>query len=426
MPEFEPLDTDERPVVAGPESELPGLPGRRWPWQLGMIGLLLAAGTMVILQRSPDSDQPSRTPTAPASPKPTVTQPPLPTVESPTRLVLRPVTLDLPGVVSRFDVAPDGYAVVVSDECPGLPKCRAALATSRDGEHWTRRRLPPGLADGPDVRSLGAGVLVIDQLPDRRWRSRDGGRTWRQVPVTAAPAAPDASSGALVVTDRLGSGALSCSGRHLAVVRRDDGRTAPLRHPPSGIRPCQALPYPDMTGRMWVGGVARVSDRPQVAVSYDTGATWRTWSLPGFRGDADQVWLSVAGTDVYAIVFGPIHESAESFGVLAIFWYDGHRWRQTSRYEGPAREVNRVIACPNGMLLAVQQLLELGDRQHQMVSFDRGHTWAVTDGPVLITNTTPPNALPDLAYYGRSYLPRGLQGLARSTDCRTWRTLGVR
>jgi hypothetical protein len=432
MPEFEPINSDERDLGAGLETELPGVPGRRWPWQVGLVGLLLAAGVLVILQRSPepaaDTDEPHPTPSVTTVAPPVRTPPPLPTVPSPTRLVEHPVTLNLPGDVTDFDVAPDGYAAVLATACTTLSDCNSALATSADGGRWVQRKLPRGIGHGPTVWSLGDGVLVVEQATDqppdlRRWRSGDGGRTWREVSAEPAEPVPDATGGTLIVTTEEYQPV--CGGHRLAVLGRD-GRMAPLRRPPEGIAPCYALAYPDPAGRLWVAGIEPSTRQAAIAVSYDGGYSWRTSLLHGSHLDAEFVWLSLAGTDLYATVFGPLHESPERFGVLAVFWYDFATWDRIARYEGPSRELNGMIACPRGMLLAVQQQLKPFDREHQMVSYDRGRSWALADTRMVVS--TRPSASPyaDHAYYGWWYAPSGSQGVVRSTDCRTWHTLGVR
>ncbi|MQA25346.1 MAG: hypothetical protein GEU94_07725, partial [Micromonosporaceae bacterium] len=355
MPEFEPLTSEDRQLIGEPEPP-PAPPRRRQPWRWTIAAGLVLAGLAVVLAR-PD-DAPDRASEAPGHPAATPghptgsalpTSPSLPAVESPVRLVDRDDALDLPGEVVSFDVAADGHAAAVATDCVTPSRCRASLAVSRDGDRWTRRELPLQVTgEAMRVWSLGGGVLVIEEPGTLRLRSADNGQTWRRVPLKLAEPVEDASAGTLFVTAPDQVYRSPCAGRAIAVLGKDDGRSAPLRSQPRRVNPCAAVAHGDGGGGVWAAGVDPVSGQPAVAHSPDHGATWKTSPLPDV-GEAVDVWPSIAGPQVYVVVFGPTRESPRNYGVTAVFRKAGDGWVRTVRRTDPSRDIQGMIACPDGM-----------------------------------------------------------------------------
>ncbi|MGH3735075.1 MAG: hypothetical protein ACRDT6_05575 [Micromonosporaceae bacterium] len=422
MPEFEPLTSDDRRLIGA--SEPPAIPSgrRRWRswWRVGGVVLLLAGLATVAVRgsESPPVPRPGAVPSrAPAQTAP------LPVVGSPVILERGTAPLDLDGELASFDVAPDGYALV-GTSCVTSDRCRAGVAVSPDGVRWSARKLPADVAaDVLTVWSLGGGVLVVEEPGRLRLRSGDGGRTWSRVSTAPAAAVPDATPGVLTLAPTGGLRHAPCAGTRLAVVRHDTGRTAPLRHQPLGMHPCAVM----VKGRwLWVAGIDPVSRQPVVALSGDRGAGWATLPVPDLGGEAERVWLSVAGSELYLTVFGPLPESPVRFGVVAVYLHTRHGWVRTVRYTGPSEEISGMIACPDGMLLAVLHPLAPYQRARQLVSYDRGRSWSLAEGTALVISSTPSSPRGDGARYGWAYTSLGREGLVRSTDCRTWHQLPVR
>lgn len=427
MPEFEPLTSQDRQLIGEPERPPPSSPRGGWRVRAGFAAALLLIGVAAVMSRSQSAPDTAAEPPAAAPSRPAAPAPLLPAVESPIRLQPDTVALDLPGQVVSFDVAPDGYAAVVATRCVTPSRCRATLGVSPDGARWTRRRLPSQVAsESVTVWSLGGGVLVVELPRVLRLRSGDGGRTWKEVSLAPAEQVWNVSAGTVTVTLGQRPRRAPCAGQQVAVVRRDTGRTARLAHQPPRVDSCAVMAQGVRQDTLWAAGVDRETHQPVVAFSGDGGTGWATWPLPDFDGVVERVWLSIAGPHVYVTVFGPLGANPESFGVIAVYRRVVDGWVRTVRYTGPAGEINGMIACPDGMLLAVQQEQGSFRRPRQMVSYDHGRSWAVADSAVLVTvsNPTSPRGYGDR--YAWAYTPMGRRGLVQSADCRTWRGLPVR
>jgi photosystem II stability/assembly factor-like uncharacterized protein len=179
--------------------------------------------------------------------------------------------------------------LVVGDAVNG----RAAVFTTNDaGEHWTRRQPPPALPNEGSFAASGTCAAVqrrrfawfVTGGPGaaRVFRSQDGGQSWS---VTATPIRNDSPSAgifsiglsdlqrAIIVG---GDYSKPAEASKNIAVSADSGRTwtVPPSAPP-GFR--SAIVYVQKK-KMWIAAGTSGSD-----VSYDDGATWKTFDTGAFN-----------------------------------------------------------------------------------------------------------------------------------------------
>ena len=199
-------------------------------------------------------------------------------------------------------------------------------ATSDAGVTWVVRTAPAGVATSRASRQLWVfdrQTVMVGNVTDgsERWLSADGGRTWAKpeqsaptpvasvpqaavlvpgpkstpAPITSAPSTPPSSAPAEVST-----------GPTDFTVIVPDGTTGRLPGPPGVELTSNVVAASD--GSSWAGCLRLPTHEPCVAVTTDSGKSWRTSQLPALpasSGDTpprpDQV-STVDGRTVYLSV----------------------------------------------------------------------------------------------------------------------------
>jgi hypothetical protein len=184
--------------------------------------------------------------------------------------------------------------------------CDPELYVSTDsGKTWTSRPTPPG-SGGADLGSASLTALSpelvvwiqrriltvaevealasgdtsgVESPPHRPWISRDAGTTWQQVVIDTQPLA--AVPNGVRPVDCALLDVLTCN---IGAIDPATGRFAPLAGQPTGIteeeRWTETANIP-LDGRLWVPGLDPVTNKPAVAISSDSGRTWRTHVFTG-------------------------------------------------------------------------------------------------------------------------------------------------
>ncbi|HEX6075986.1 MAG TPA: sialidase family protein [Micromonosporaceae bacterium] len=418
MPEFEPIQLVGVDAESSPDVIESG-PDRRWEFPGYLATVAVLAALTVIAVGAPEPRPPTSRPATSPGPLPTIPrgQP------SPVSIHFPPVVLDLPGEVRFLDMGPTGYTAVTAFDCTAAGPCVGSLAVSDDLWRWERRSLPDGAFKlrTPMPMVLGHGALLIESNARdtmRRWHSGDGGRSWRSVPTRRSPPVPDASAGRVVV-DRAGSlSRRHCGPGVVSVIRSDTGRLAPLRQQPA-LQACEATPFPDPAGRLWVAVLDPVSGGPAVAMSSDAGRSWSTAELPGVAGHSLSVSISYVGSDVYAVVVGALPNPR-----FTIFRYTDRGWTPTWRTTGTEPEnMEFPVVCPDGLLLSASwEGGHLLRNLQLLFSVDHGRNWHLAARKHEFTvKAVPLNG--SSAWYGwyGGESPRPVV----SGDCRHWGVLPV-
>lgn len=230
-------------------------------------GLVILALLAWLVVREP-AGQP-----APAVATPSVTSSAGPTVD----LVVPVPASTLDQLVFLDDVR----AVALRSDCPPARGqsgvCRRTLLVSEDaGARFEVRGRLPVSADGAQLLLADAGgvVAVIDERTFTTiFRSRDGGRTWTEVPLVGGTPAPLPAHTAVMTTPTPGCPQRCGDLFWLDVVT---GTTHALPTQPGGPQGgfwYASPPTPD-------GALAATNAVGTVAVSVDRGATWTRSELP--------------------------------------------------------------------------------------------------------------------------------------------------
>jgi hypothetical protein len=163
-----------------------------------------------------------------------------------------------------------------ADSGPPRQVCAELLASSDGGASWLSRgaiTYPPRILGTLTLMRFVGGAADPSQAPDPLLAfelSTDGGATWSRMPRAGQPIEAVPPGGTLV----------DGFARELMVFDPAQGLMRQLAHPPA------LLPDPAMTAvtgpsGIWVTGRHRETQRPSVAVSHDSGATWIERELPG-------------------------------------------------------------------------------------------------------------------------------------------------
>lgn len=190
---------------------------------------------------------------------------------------------ELPGEIADVEFADATHGLVAAgcdQDCPPL------FRTSDGGHTWQ-----PAPPDGVD------GLLDLVAFPNGRWLLSAGGEFWSSA---NGEEWRKISRSTPTVRDRIEPGQLPRvdeSGK-VAVWSPEQGPVGLLRQQPD-LTVRWVAPAAAGDDAWWVGGV--VGTQPAVAVSHDSGRTWKTTSLSEPATLVDAVAVGTLGAEVYAV-----------------------------------------------------------------------------------------------------------------------------
>ncbi|MEV4618067.1 hypothetical protein AB0J74_05015 [Asanoa sp. NPDC049573] len=309
--------------------------------------------------------------------------------------------LSLDGAIADVEFTDPQHGVAAAGcdkECPPL------ASTADGGVHWQE------VAQSPS----GAGLTDVIAFPGGRWLLRGTDLYWASADATRwhIVTPPTQTSRASIGKGELPQ-AEQPAGR-VIVVSPDRGPLGPLAHQP-GLAVRWVAPAPAGDGAWWVGGLDGAA--PAVAVSHDSGRTWKKTTLPEPATATDTVAVSTLGSEVYAVarneageVLG-IYHSTDGRGFAATYLP-----ASTGGQETPTRFTGDPVPLLDGRLLLVRPL---GTPSSWWVSEDAGATF------------TPVAGLPAVGSIRRTYAGYVAYRLfddtwaAFSTDGADWQKLQV-
>ena len=181
-----------------------------------------------------------------------------------------------------FVDARTGFALVTTCQPDGEDCAHTLAMTSDTGLTWRATNVPWGPADEtsdtPRLYVFDRLHLVLDADVDdhRRWRSQDGGVSWRPVADPGRGTVPAAPPGSMIVAEDPGSWGAT-GGPLFALAPDGTGRW--LAHQPAGPDDLDGDPVRAPDGGIWLTGGA--TGAPEwVAISRDRGRTWRSVRTP--------------------------------------------------------------------------------------------------------------------------------------------------
>ncbi|MDG4822760.1 hypothetical protein O7635_12960 [Asanoa sp. WMMD1127] len=255
---------------------------------------------------------------------------------------------------------------------PGCDRRCPALAHTTDGGlTWQAVPASPE-GDGPtDVLAFPAGHWLARTAGG--WWSSQTGSSWQ--PVTPMKAGPRTviGPGELPGIDPATGAVVAVSWNH--------GPLGPLAQQPD-LYARWVAPAAAGDGAWWVGGVAGAA--PAVAVSRDSGRTWKTTSLPAPGRPTDAVSVSTLGAEVYAVARGNTGE------VLGIYHsadggtsFEATFLAPSGDVDGPPPFAGDAVPLLDGRLLLAQPG---GTPSSWWVSTDAGRTFSpIADLPAVGT-----------------------------------------
>ncbi|GIF64777.1 hypothetical protein Ais01nite_28120 [Asanoa ishikariensis] len=282
-----------------------------------------------------------------------------------------------------------------------VPRCPELARTTDGGLSWQAAQVTPTGSGPIDLIAFPGGHWLVDGDLDR---SSADGSTWKIVdPPLPAPQTE-------IGPDEVPR--VEQPGGDLAVWSWDQGRLGPLESQPELFTARWVAPAPTADGAWWAGGLIGTS--PAVAVSRDSGRTWKTTALPSTADPTDSVTVSTLGTEAYAM-------ARDQGGQLLGIYHsadNGKSFTETFRAaKGTAAPyTGDLVPLLDGRLLAV-------------VSGDKRGSWWVSEDDGRTFSPVP--ELPAASSIRRTYAGYVVYGLfggswaAFSSDGTNWQKLQV-
>ncbi|WP_163506914.1 sialidase family protein [Fodinicola acaciae] len=226
----------------------------------------------------------------------------------------------------------------------------------------------------PPVHLIGVTVLDENTVLSMTGLTRDGGRTWQEVPDAFGDPIDSAENGWVVVNR--GDG-------RLVAIDPATGVQHLLRHQPDlelYTRPNgDKLVVPAKDGSLWVVGSARGRNDKAVAVSRDRGRTWSTHVFAGTGGAGDLWVATVDGEKVY-VIRGTL--VGRSDPVIRAESRDGGQTWSTFTPVAGLRIPMGLAVTPDGALLSADTRLAKDGNPVEcpaVISRDGGRTFVAND-----------------------------------------------
>jgi hypothetical protein len=357
-------------------------------------------------------------------------------------MAAQPWSLSQPSsIINEFPL--DGrqaYAVLGIPQSEGANAKRMALAHTTDGgQSWSAFEIPPKyvprtFGQGPTisfengkpvvhpdtsqtpVHLIGALVLNETTVLSTTGLTRDGGRTWQEVPDAYGEPIDAAESGWVTVL---------ANDQRLVAIDPETGVQHPYRQQPGLTlynRPNWDLViHPASDGSLWVIGEAPSGHDKAVAVSRDHGRSWTTHVFAG-TGGAGDLWVATAdGRTVYA-VRGTLLNRSDPI-IRAESTDGGQTWSAFTPVTGLRIPIGLEVAA-DGALLSADTTIDGNGNPVQLpalISRDGGRTF-VANGAIGTARTLTRTVTGGLLYTSME----GHRAVSRqmfSSDGRTFATV---
>jgi len=274
------------------------------------------------------------------------------------------------------------HGVLLALDCASLPgRCQVFTKVSDDGGvTWSAPTVLTAvswLSQDPPWNTLGANNLVFTTADDGYaygpdlYQTRDGGRTWRQLPVSGQVAAAAATADGVWLAVLHGCGDYGCTGWDLDAVdaqgqvRALAKQPAPIAPPPGVTKvgvPTQLL-RPDAATAYLIGF-------DNLQVTHNGGASWTQATFPCKRAYDDTVDFSVGSSTMLWAACASESGAGMQQKQLWRSTDSGANWGsplplESDGYSSQITAVNSEVAW------------RYGDRGNVLHTADGGRTWQV-------------------------------------------------